>query len=55
MFYCHHCFGCVGLKNKEYCILNTQYTQQEYEQIVPEIIDYLMHIGERGEFFPMTT
>ena len=27
---CHHCqdcFGCVGLRNKQYCILNKQYTK----------------------------
>lgn len=30
--YCHDCFGCVGLKNQSYCIFNTQYTKEEYEQ-----------------------
>ena len=33
-----HLFGCVGLRNKEYCILNKQYTKEEYEELVPKII-----------------
>ncbi|USN58889.1 MAG: hypothetical protein H6767_02090 [Candidatus Peribacteria bacterium] len=38
---CHNSsnlFGCVGLRNKQYCILNTQYTQKEYELLIPKII-----------------
>lgn len=35
---CHNCFGCVGLAHKKYCVLNTQYTKEEYEQILPGII-----------------
>jgi hypothetical protein len=27
---CHDCLLCVGLKNKKYCILNKQYSQEEY-------------------------
>src|SRR3989338_7923745 len=27
---CEYCFGCVGLKKKKYCILNKQYTKDEY-------------------------
>ncbi len=56
--YCHlinassHCFGCSGLKNKKYCVLNKQYTQAEYEQIVPVIIEHMRKAGEWGEFFP---
>ncbi|HHD92722.1 MAG TPA: hypothetical protein ENL06_03885, partial [Candidatus Portnoybacteria bacterium] len=26
----HNCFGCVGLRNKEYCILNKQYSKEDY-------------------------
>jgi hypothetical protein len=40
------------LRNKEYCILNKQYTKEEYEQLVPQIIDHMTKTGERGEFFP---
>ena len=54
-------FGCVGLKNKEYCILNKQYTKEEYEKIIPKIIEqmndmpYLDKSGivyRYGEYFP---
>jgi hypothetical protein len=31
-------FGCVGLKRREYCILNKQYSKEEYEKLVPKII-----------------
>ncbi len=52
--FCHNSknlFGCIGLKNKEYCILNQQYTKEEYEALIPQIIE---HMGkEWGEFFPM--
>jgi len=27
---CHNCFGCAKLANKEFCILNVQYTEEEY-------------------------
>lgn len=45
-------FGCVGLKKNQYCILNKQYTQAEYEQLVPKIIEHMHKTGEWGEFFP---
>ncbi len=45
-------FGCVGLKHKEYCILNTQYSKEEYEQLVPRIIEQMIALGEWAEFFP---
>lgn len=46
-----HCFGCVSLKG-EYCILNKQYTKEEYEELVPKIIEHMKETGEWGEFFP---
>ncbi|MDR0650600.1 MAG: hypothetical protein LBG59_04275 [Candidatus Peribacteria bacterium] len=48
---CHHCFGCVGLRNQSYCILNKQYTKEEYERRVTQIIEHMQRTGERGEFF----
>jgi hypothetical protein len=48
---CHHCFGCVGLRNQSYCILNKQYTKEEYERLVAQIIEQMQTTGERGEFF----
>ena len=44
-------FGCVGLRHKQYCILNKQYTKEEYEELVPKIIEHMMKNGEWGEFF----
>lgn len=49
---CKNCFGCEGLKYKEYCILNKQYTAEEYERLVSLIIKSMMKAEEWGEFFP---
>ena len=53
-FYCKHLFGCAGLKRKEYCILNKQYSQEEYETLVPQIIEHMRKDREWGEFFSST-
>lgn len=45
------CFGCIGIKNKEYCIFNKQYTKEAYETLVPKIIEHMRKTGEWGEFF----
>ena len=65
--YCDTCFsssnlfGCVGMRDKSYSILNKQYAKEEYEKLVPQIIDlmssrpYLDGLGAAyryGEFFP---
>jgi hypothetical protein len=47
-----NCFGCTGLTRKEYCILNKQYSKEEYEALVPKIIEHMKSTGEWGEFFP---
>ena len=58
---CANIFGCVGLRNKQYCILNKQYTKEEYEELVPKIIEHMNampyagqngRIYRYGEFFP---
>ncbi len=63
-FNCHGCddiFGCLGLRSKKYCILNKQYTKDEYESLIPKIkeqmmnvpyVDKLGRIYKYGEFFP---
>lgn len=33
-----HCFGCVGLRGAEYCILNQQLTRAEYEKTRKRIV-----------------
>lgn len=40
---CRNCFGCVGLKQKQYCIFNKQYTKEEYEKLVPQIITHMQN------------
>jgi hypothetical protein len=45
-------FGCVGLRQKKYCILNKQYSKEDYEEIVPRIIEHMKKTGEWGQFFP---
>lgn len=65
--YCDNCrgsrnlFGCVSLRSKEYCILNKQYTKEEYEELVPKIIKHMNdmpYVDKKGlsygygEFFP---
>ena len=52
-FYCQNLFGCVGVKKKQYCILNKQYTKEEYEKLVPRIVEHMKTRGEWGEFFPV--
>ena len=47
-------FGCVGLRKKRFCILNKQYSQEEYEVLVPRIIEYMKTTGEWGDFFPIS-
>jgi hypothetical protein len=58
LVYCNLCFssgdlfGCVGLRNKQYCILNKQYTKEEYEELVLKIIEHMKSTNEWGKFFP---
>ncbi|MDD5721427.1 MAG: hypothetical protein PHT16_03205 [Candidatus Pacebacteria bacterium] len=58
---CSNLFGCVGLRNKSYCILNHQYTKEQYEELVPKIIQHMNdmpyidakgRVYKYGEFFP---
>jgi hypothetical protein len=56
-----NCFGCISLKKKKYCILNKEYTKEEYEELVPKIIQHMNdmpYVDKKGrtytygEFFP---
>lgn len=49
---CEYCFGCVGLKKKKYCILNKQYSKEEYETLKDKIILDMRQRGEYGKFLP---
>ncbi len=50
---CSDCFCCSSLERKKYCILNKQYSEEEYERLVPKIIERMRLDGEWGEFFPL--
>jgi hypothetical protein len=50
--HCNDCFGCVALRHKKYCIFNKQYSKEEYEELVPKIIEHMVKNNEFGEFFP---
>ncbi len=45
--------GCFGLRKKSYCILNKQYTKEEYEVLKGRIIEHMKETGEWGGFFPL--
>ena len=57
--YCDFCtgssnlFGCVGLRSKSYCILNRQYSPNEYDDLISKIKSQMSKMGDYGEFFPM--
>ena len=45
------CFGCASAKKAKYCILNKQYTREEYEKLRGRIIEDMEARNEYGEFF----
>ena len=61
---CHgsgNIFGCVGVRDREYCILNKQYTKEEYYNLLGKIKKQMMEVPyidargneyRYGEFFP---
>ena len=51
-FNSNHCFGCTGLRKKNYCILNKQYSKDEYNELKDTIIADMKNHGEWGTFFP---
>jgi hypothetical protein len=55
-------FGCVGIKKKNYCILNKQYSRAEFESLRLKIIEHMNkmpyvdkqgNIYKYGEFLPI--
>ncbi len=64
-FFCRSssdCFACVGLKKKQYCIFNKQYSKEEYEALVAKIKKQMVEMPYKdsrgnsygyGEFFPI--
>ncbi len=67
VYYCDYCrggkdlFGCIGLRSKEYCILNKQYGPEEYKVLISKIRKHMEEMPYEdkqgrtysyGEFFP---
>ncbi|KKU06227.1 MAG: hypothetical protein UX07_C0004G0015 [Parcubacteria group bacterium GW2011_GWA2_45_30] len=51
---CEYCFGCIGLRKKSFCILNKQYSEQEYHKIVEKIKADMQKRDEWGRFLPLS-
>ncbi|MEX2052500.1 MAG: hypothetical protein WD991_02290 [Candidatus Paceibacterota bacterium] len=54
-------FGCVGVRDHDYSILNKKYTKAEYDKLLPKIITHMKkmpyvdkkgRVYKYGEFFP---
>ena len=45
----NNCFMCFGLQNKSYCILNTQYSPEEYWPMVDKIKAEMLKRGEYND------
>lgn len=54
-------FGCVAIRSKNYCILNKQYSKEQYFELLPKIkkhMDEMPYVDKQGrvykfgEFFP---
>ena len=54
-------FGCIGLRKGEYSILNKKYTKEEYNELLPKVIEHMNtvpyvdkmgRVYKYGEFFP---
>jgi len=48
-----NCFGSVGLNHNKFCILNKQYSEEEYFELKDKIIQKMKTDKEYGEFFPI--
>ena len=54
-------FGCIGLRQQDHCILNKKYTKEDYDKLLPKIIEHMNtmpYVDKKGrqykygEFFP---
>jgi hypothetical protein len=60
---CKNVFGCVNLKRRQYCILNKEYSKEEYERLVARIKEDMVknpyrdeqgRVWSYGEFLPIS-
>ena len=49
---CKNCFGCISLHKKEFCILNKQYSEKEYFDLMGKLKTKMKQSNEYGEYFP---
>ncbi len=49
---CSFCLGCIGLKNKSFCILNKQYSKEEWYELADKIFATMEKDWVLWEFFP---
>lgn len=61
LLYSNLCFssnnllGCISLNHKQYCILNTEYSKEEYSSLLDKIRHQMEQEKSWGEFFPPET
>jgi hypothetical protein len=49
---CRNCFGSTSINHNQYLIFNKQYSEKEYNELVPKIIEHMIKTGEFGQHFP---
>jgi len=49
---CSYCIWCIGLQNKSYCILNKQYSKEDWHIMADRIFWEMEQGGALWEFFP---
>jgi len=54
LLFSKNCLGCVGLKHKQYAILNKEYSSEEYSRLAKKVLELMSERGELGEFFPIS-
>jgi len=52
-FHSANLFGCTGMKKNQYCILNKQYSKDDYSKLCLKLVNHMKETGEWGRFFPM--
>ncbi len=50
--WCSFCIGCIWLKNKSFCILNKQYSKEEWYSLADKIFEQMDADGILWDFFP---
>ncbi|MBI3626965.1 hypothetical protein HY224_02890 [Candidatus Uhrbacteria bacterium] len=53
VFNSNNIFGCSGLKKQELCILNKQYSEEEYLKLRQKIVESMKKEGTWGDFLPV--